>query len=251
MANQPEEADGMQPMSTSSQQASSGSDWSSKTKVSWLWAVLGAVPFGNLIAILYVLVSDCKNKLHSLLYLFGTIGPLIAFLLLRDSDSRLADLSLKLLIGNIVSVILVLALAVTLGALFSLGVVSSGTTLRNSCIAYSGYLCQNPVLHSGILSITFGQAFGTTVYNAQIACVASGVPASSQYSLINPTSLPNGQTVSVSVPCYTSGGSQVSGAAGTSYSGTIWLQYTAQSGAAGPSNPLNATPAATVVITSS
>ena len=68
----------------------------------------------------------------------------------------------------------ILIIAVVLGALFSLGVFSSSNLLGTACIAYSGFECQNPLLHGGTFTATIGQSTGTSWTTANLIFVGSG-----------------------------------------------------------------------------
>ncbi len=140
----------------------------------------------------------------------------------------------------------ILIIAVIILALFQLGIFSASALSGNSCIAASGFLCQNPTLvTSGTLTFTFSQSSGSSFYNVQLACAATaqstGLPnpitafnsISATGAVLIPSStgntLTSGQSLTVaSLPCYTSTGAQLSGAAiGSAYSGFIWVNYTA------------------------
>lgn len=97
-------------------------EWDPAGKASKGWYLAGLfLGIGNIIAIIYVLTSRSKKKIFSLLYLVGFLGPLITYLVIRDEDQKLADLSLKLMIGNIIGVFVLVGAVVLLG-LLSLGV---------------------------------------------------------------------------------------------------------------------------------
>ena len=142
----------------------------------------------------------------------------------------------------------ILIIAVVLGALFSLGVFSGSSMLGTSCIAASGYLCQNPVLStSGTLSLTLGQESGYTMYNAFVYVApqssganAYGFPTTTYSSNQNPiTAFTSGQTIPLTFnlgPSYTT--------IGTPFSGYVWLNYSSTSG--GVANI--ATKVATVIV---
>ena len=89
--------------------------WDSNKKASVLWYVMGIIGIGNLIAIIYVLLSSSKRKLYSILYILGFIGPLIAYLAIND-DAQLKDMSFKLMIGNIIYYILYFVIFATMFA---------------------------------------------------------------------------------------------------------------------------------------
>jgi hypothetical protein len=106
----------------------------------------------------------------------------------------------------------ILIIAVVLGALFSLGVFSGSSLLGTSCVASPGYLCSNPsLLTSGLLTFTFGQNTGSTIYDVELACGATsttgGLPANAYaWSTIGTTGtagtqvIPIGATVGSNVP---------------------------------------------------
>ncbi|MCL5238856.1 MAG: hypothetical protein M1286_00050 [Candidatus Marsarchaeota archaeon] len=158
----------------------------------------------------------------------------------------------------------ILIIAVVLGALFSLGVFSSGTLLGTSCIPAPGYLCSSPSIGtSGNLSLSsFGQSTGSTIYNIGIGCAATssstGLPGNSLalvYIAANGAAtataangpatgaltLTSGQTVALSgLKCFgTTAAALTSGQAiGTSFAGSLWMNYTLSSGDPGSGNPM-------------
>ncbi len=131
----------------------------------------------------------------------------------------------------------ILIIAIVLGALFSLGVFSSGSFVGTTCIPASGYECSTVTFHSGTFTATVGQATGTTWTTANIVFVTGGAVPS--------TTLPTGGTCTFAIAGgWTSGGSTTatftapyaSGSAcsatllsttvGATYSGTLWALYT-------------------------
>jgi hypothetical protein len=156
----------------------------------------------------------------------------------------------------------ILIIAVVLGALFSLGVFGGGSLVGTACVASPGYLCSSPTLGSnGELAFTFGQNTGSTIYNVQMACVATtnsvGLPSNgAAWSPIATNGLavtmsgPNtanalggsggfvsGQEQAVTgLPCYGTTGIAIGSALnpalsatatiGTSFSGYLFLNYT-------------------------
>ncbi|HUY70475.1 MAG TPA: hypothetical protein VMV00_02825 [Candidatus Baltobacteraceae bacterium] len=134
----------------------------------------------------------------------------------------------------------ILVIAVVLAILFSIGVFSGGSFLGTSCIAASGYLCQNPVVfHTGnTLTFTFGQNTGATVYNVIVGVAsqssglsAVGFPTSVAQSFnglagTSPIStLVSGQTTSISVNLPISSTFLSSNIIGTTFTGYVWVNY--------------------------
>ncbi len=121
----------------------------------------------------------------------------------------------------------ILIIAVVLGALFALGVFG-GNTLGTTCVAQSGYLCQNPIYShaTGNFVVTVGQSTGTNWDNVafgfqpqSVPVPSNGVPSFPDGLTANIAVLGTGQTQSEDVP--------VSGvvAPGTTQSGTLWAEY--------------------------
>lgn len=133
----------------------------------------------------------------------------------------------------------ILVIAVVLAILFSIGVFSGGSFLGTSCIAASGYLCQNPVIfHTGnALTFTFGQNNGATIYNVIVGVAsqssglsAVGFPTSIAQSFngvgTSPVStLVSGQTTSISVNLPITSSFLTSNVIGTTFTGYVWVNY--------------------------
>ena len=119
----------------------------------------------------------------------------------------------------------ILIIAVVLGALFALGVFNSTSLIGTSCVALSGYYCTNPVLIGNTLTLTVGQATGTSYTTATAYIVPSGstfsTPPSYPSNSIGP--LNSGQTASITVSLPSLGASP---ALGTAFTGQVWLGYT-------------------------
>jgi hypothetical protein len=171
----------------------------------------------------------------------------------------------------------ILIIAVVLAVLFSLGIFGGGNLLGTSCLGSPGYSCQSPLLNSaGFLSFTLGQSTGSTLYNVQLACASTAASSGLPYdanSLTNPfqgvnavsgTAIPavitglltlsSGQTSQVSnVVCYNAAGSPIdvspNDALGTSFSGTLYVNYTTGSSPpSAASNPWQTAKLATLTI---
>ncbi len=162
----------------------------------------------------------------------------------------------------------ILIISVVLGALFSLGVFSGAGLLGTACIAGSGFLCSSPILATnGNITFSFGQSTGITLYNIAMACVATttttGLPGNTvAMVLLSATggatttlsspgnagalTLVSGQTITVNaLKCFGSAPGTpglINQALGTSFSGSLLMNYTAATGAptsgVGSTNPL-------------
>ncbi len=133
----------------------------------------------------------------------------------------------------------ILIIAVVLGALFSLGVFSSSNLLGTSCIAYSGYTCTNPLLHSSTFTATVGQATGTswTATNVLLLQYGTGTPVAAAFAAAgcsDPVTggLSSGQTFNViftqaATTTSTCSATPLAVSVGSSFSGSIWAFYTA------------------------
>jgi hypothetical protein len=173
----------------------------------------------------------------------------------------------------------ILIIAVVLAVLFALGIFGNPIT---GCVASPGYLCQNWLMNStsvnGLLSFTAGQNTGSTEYNIGFACAStttvSGLPFAnganpwrfpqeggswagtngiavtiSTTTPANPLTLVTGQSVYVgNVLCFQSSGTPTSNTLGTSFSGTLYINYTTAAGAESNSNPWQTAKFATVSI---
>ena len=135
----------------------------------------------------------------------------------------------------------ILIIAVVLGALFSLGVF--GNLLGNHCVTTPGWSCISATLStSGSLVMDIGQATGSTIYLRNAACSATAT--SNGYPAYGPnitsttlnagtsfstTTVANGQTFTLTVPCYSSSGSTTY-TLGQAFTGYVWLNYSLSSG---------------------
>lgn len=174
----------------------------------------------------------------------------------------------------------ILIIAVVLAVLFSLGIFGGTNLLGTSCLGSPGYTCQNPLMTAGnymgvgsaaVVSFTLGQSTGSTEYNIGIACAAtttsSGQPntafatnaftypnintgvATTFYSNANTMTLVTGETATVSnILCYSSTGAAVPNSLGTTFSGSLFINYTTLTGNAMSTNPWQTTKLGTLTI---
>ncbi len=144
----------------------------------------------------------------------------------------------------------ILIIGVVAVALYQLGIFTGANLLGSTCVAASGYLCQNFALNtSGTASFSFGQNTGQTLYNVEIACAdngnsiglpsngmawnflyANGVVSNTinNMNLNNAVDLISGQIVQVhGLQCYSPVGLPLRNPViGSAYSGVLWINYT-------------------------
>ena len=119
----------------------------------------------------------------------------------------------------------ILIIAVVLGALFSLGVFSSASLIGTSCVALPGYYCANPVLASNTLTLTIGQATGTSYSGVTAYIVPSGSTLNTATDPSNSiNTLNSGQTVTVTFS-NPSGSTVLPSSLGSAFTGQVWLAY--------------------------
>ena len=131
----------------------------------------------------------------------------------------------------------ILIIAIVLVALFELGIFG-GSTLPTSCVAQSGFICQNPVYVGQNIIVTIGQSSGQSYTNANVYFLNTSNLAKFQQTstlaeltalgvtanqiVTGSTSMVSGSTYSVTVPTDGSGTPTV----GSAISGQLWLTYT-------------------------
>ena len=123
----------------------------------------------------------------------------------------------------------ILVIAVVIAALFALGVFSGGSNLPTGCIAQPGFLCQTPRMNTtGNVIVAFGEALGTSITITGAACTnTSSAPLTSTFNSISLSMASGEGQISLVFQCPIS-----SGAIGTAFHGTLWIQYT-KNGATG------------------
>ncbi|MCL4400513.1 MAG: hypothetical protein M1348_03645 [Candidatus Parvarchaeota archaeon] len=85
--------------------------WKSTGKASTLWYIAGLLgSVGYIVGLVYVMLTNNKNKLWSLLYFLGIIGSVIIYIMFRKKDKKFADMSIKLLTGSLITSVGVLAI---------------------------------------------------------------------------------------------------------------------------------------------
>lgn len=120
----------------------------------------------------------------------------------------------------------IVAVAVALGVLYSLGVFGLGTTSASGCTVISGFTCSKPVLFSsGILTLGFGQ-IGATKNITATGCTQNTTAPTNWLS--TGATFQSGQISNLTFSCQ--GVQSTGGTLGQIYSGTLWIQYTVSGG---------------------
>ena len=76
--------------------------WDTHKKASKIWILLGLLGVGQLVALIYSLISkNDKDRVFGVLFILGWFGDLILYFIEKDKDKYLSSMALYLLIGNI------------------------------------------------------------------------------------------------------------------------------------------------------
>ncbi|MDE1870529.1 MAG: hypothetical protein KGH71_06180, partial [Candidatus Micrarchaeota archaeon] len=118
----------------------------------------------------------------------------------------------------------ILVIAFVLGAIFQLGLFGTSTSsLGSSCLASTGFLCQNPTLNtSGYLAVKFGQIISNPITVTALGCSNNNTLPTSTTS-VN-LQVASGQSVGLSFPCTLAANS-----IGSAFKGYLWLTYSTAS----------------------
>jgi YVTN family beta-propeller protein len=121
----------------------------------------------------------------------------------------------------------IVAVAVALGVLYSLGVFGlGGSSSATGCTVISGFTCSKPVLFSsGILTLGFGQ-IGATKNISATGCTQNATAPTNWLS--TGATFQSGQISNLTFSCQ--GVQSTGGTLGQIYSGTLWIQYTVSGG---------------------
>jgi hypothetical protein len=131
----------------------------------------------------------------------------------------------------------ILIISVVLGALFGLGVFSSGTFISTACVPSSGYQCSSPtLLTAGALTFTYGQSTGITEYNSYVTVASQGASLNlygfptNGLSVMTPATGPgvtyssgSSNTISVTLTAAMVPGGLST--LGNAFSGSVWVNY--------------------------
>ena len=85
--------------------------WDTSKKVSKIWILLGLIGIGQLVALIYSLVSkNDKDRVFGVLFILGWLGDIIIYFIEKDKDKYLSSMALYLLIGEIILLVITLPL---------------------------------------------------------------------------------------------------------------------------------------------
>jgi YVTN family beta-propeller protein len=123
----------------------------------------------------------------------------------------------------------IVAIAVALGVLYSLGIFGLGASGSTGCSAIEGFSCTAPVLYSsGALTTQFGQIGPTKTISATGCTTNDTAPTGNNWLGVGGITIQSGQTANLTFSCPVSGTSS-GGQLGAVYTGTLWIQYTTSS----------------------
>ena len=171
-------------------------------------------------------------------------------------------------------IIVIIAIAALISLFAGLGVFSPAAMCGAQCVADSGFFCQSPIINvNGNLSLTFGQSTGESFYNIGFACAASadsnGLPLP-EYSMVylsssgnstaqlanphyaGPLNLTSGGTTQITgLKCFDNNGNPLAQGSNTAYIGTtffgsVWINYTLDPTAPGAANRMLTQKVATI-----
>ncbi len=92
--------------------------WNSNEKASWLWILLGLLGIGQLVALIYVLIKNEKNRVFALLFLLGWLGDIILYFVFKGKDEKLSSIAIKLFMGEIAIIVILLIFVAVVGVSF-------------------------------------------------------------------------------------------------------------------------------------
>ncbi len=85
--------------------------WNTKQEASKIWILLGFIGIGQLVALIYSLVSkDDKDRIFGVLFILGWLGDLILYFIEKDKDKYLSSMALYLFIGEIIMFVVIFPL---------------------------------------------------------------------------------------------------------------------------------------------
>jgi len=88
--------------------------WDIKKNASKIWILLGFIGIGQLIALIYSLVSkDDKDRILGVLFILGWLGDIIIYFIEKDKDKYISSMALYLFIGELILFIIALSFSFT------------------------------------------------------------------------------------------------------------------------------------------
>jgi hypothetical protein len=85
--------------------------WNTKKEASKIWILLGFIGIGQLVALIYSLVSkDDKDRVLGVLFILGWLGDIILYFIEKDKDKYLSSMALYLFIGEIIMFVIIFPL---------------------------------------------------------------------------------------------------------------------------------------------
>ncbi len=178
-------------------------EWDYNGRASNWWYVLGFLSgIGLLIALIYVLVSNSKNRIWALFYLIGIIGEIIIYILFKNTDKKLADLTKKLLIGQIIMIAVVILIIIIFIIYPPSNVVNVKILNNLTAVGFNG-LVIGSVCNSTGLSLIFHNILPYNIIIKNMTLTGIPVNATIESKLIYPSSPTNpiiasGEVLSVS-----------------------------------------------------
>ncbi|MBE5729196.1 hypothetical protein IG206_00120 [Candidatus Parvarchaeota archaeon] len=80
--------------------------WDISRKASKVWILLGFIGIGQLVALIYSLVSkNDKDRVFGVFFILGWLGDIIIYFIEKDKDKYLSSMALYLLIGEIIIIL--------------------------------------------------------------------------------------------------------------------------------------------------
>jgi len=137
----------------------------------------------------------------------------------------------------------ILIIALALGVLYSLGILNPSRLKPVMCMLPAPFSCQIQSFNvGGVLSITLAQGSGQTITINQIACVdnsllssTTGLPTAGWTTLSSPPTITSGSAATITVTCYKAASTSYTGTIGSSFGGTLVINYALSSS---PNTPL-------------
>lgn len=119
----------------------------------------------------------------------------------------------------------IVIIAISLSALYALGLFSPSAFVNNECIFPADFSCINNFLYSnGTLVLNLGQSTPFAINVTAVGCNSAGVPTN-MTQLKVPVYISIGGSSNFSTVCYTNGAVATS-APGTLYDGYVLINYT-------------------------